>query len=115
MDNQVFETTTQIANVSLTLRNLMIDCDLDADEEMPIPLHVVNSTVLVHILRWMEHHQNDPELVEDDKNASKRTDDIEQWDRDFLNVEQSNNLTAMYSSHQTKLIQKIYTSNVCDR
>lgn len=87
-DNEIFDTTVEIASTSITIKHLLGDLDIDEEEEMPVPLAKVSSKVLTHMLRWMEHHQNDPEPVEGETKAEKRTDDIPEWDREFLKLDQ---------------------------
>jgi len=82
-DDQIFETTKTIAETSITLKN-MIEDSPDLGGEVPVPLPNVTGAVLKKVLDYCKyHHENPPK--EDDKLDA---DDIGEWDRDFLKVDQ---------------------------
>lgn len=87
-DGEIFDTTFEIAKCSGTIKHLLEDCDISEDDENFLPLPEVSSNILPLILKWAEHHKDDePTEIQTDKN--KRTDNIPQWDADFLKIDQS--------------------------
>ena len=52
----------------------------------------VDSTILAKVIEWCEHHRNDPpgdDAEHDEKHISPyMCKDLEQWDKEFLDVEQ---------------------------
>lgn len=57
----------------------------EEEEDEPIPLPNVNGTILKKVLEWASYHKDDPP-VNEDENPEKRTDDICEWDIEFLKV-----------------------------
>lgn len=87
-DGEIFETDTQIAKCSGTIKTMLEDCGMDDEEEAVVPLPNVNSAILRRVLQWAHYHKDDPTPTDDDENKEKRTDDISSWDADFLKVDQ---------------------------
>ena len=67
------------------LKALMQDIQNDTG---PIPLRSVALDVLKKILEWADYHQDDEEDKNKDENYKKSTD-IGEWDRKFLDVDQA--------------------------
>ncbi|XP_034947886.1 S-phase kinase-associated protein 1-like isoform X2 [Chelonus insularis] len=93
-DGEIFEVDTKIAKLSGTIKCLVEDLnpndDQDDDrEDEIIPLSEVNSTILRKVIEWATYHQDDPLPLEDnDIMVPKRSDDISEWDANFLKVDQ---------------------------
>lgn len=87
-DGLIFDTETQIAKCSGTIKTMLDDLGVDEGEEEVVPLPNVNSTIMRKVLQWATYHKDDPQLADDDENKEKRTDDISSWDADFLKVDQ---------------------------
>lgn len=47
----------------------------------------VNSVILRKVITWADHHEDDTDPAEDDKNKKKRMKDISSWNADFLKVD----------------------------
>lgn len=58
----------------------------DVQDTGPIPLNNVGMKVLMKILEWVDHHQNDPK--EDPESTDKNSTDIDEWDVKFMEVDQ---------------------------
>lgn len=67
---------------------MLDDCGMEGQEGAVVPLPNVNAAILRLVLEWSTHHKNDPQPTEEDSNKEKRTDDIQQWDADFLKTDQ---------------------------
>lgn len=58
--------------------------DLGVQEEHPIALPNVSSSVLSKILEWCEHHKNDPlptSEANDTDDSRRKTSEIGEWDQ----------------------------------
>ncbi|GIY71829.1 hypothetical protein CEXT_444441 [Caerostris extrusa] len=87
-DGEIFDVDVEIAKASLTIRTMLEDLGMEEDDQEPVPLHNVNSTILKKVIQWATYHLNDPAPSEEDDSREKRTDDISSWDADFLKVDQ---------------------------
>lgn len=90
-DGQIFEVEVNVAKMSKTIRTMLEDCGFSDDEsDEPVPLPNVNGATLTHVIRWAEHHVNDPQPEERRPNFDPEPQPpiIAQWDRDFLKIEQ---------------------------
>ncbi|XP_058796271.1 S-phase kinase-associated protein 1-like [Phymastichus coffea] len=87
-DDQVFDVDVKVAQQSVTIKTMLEDLGFtEEEEEEPIPLPNVVGPILKKVLEWATYHKDDPPLVEDE-NSEKRTDDICDWDMEFLKVDQ---------------------------
>ncbi|EAT37342.1 AAEL010651-PA [Aedes aegypti] len=84
-DGEVFEVEASIAKCSLTLRTMIDDLGIGQDCDDVVPLPNVHSCVLRKVLDWAIYHKHDHAIPADDP---ERTDDICDWDREFLCVDQ---------------------------
>ncbi|KAJ6648976.1 S-phase kinase-associated protein 1, partial [Pseudolycoriella hygida] len=83
-DRQIFEIDSRIVECMGTIKHTMKNAYEDND---PIPLPNVDSATLKKVLEWADHHKDDPVSIQDDAKEQKRTDDITDWDREFLKVD----------------------------
>lgn len=90
-DNRSFPVEVEIAKMSTTIKTMLEDLGVNSEEgkEEKIPLPNVRGEILKLVIQWAEQHQNDPPAPEDEDTRERRTDDISQWDQDFLKVEQA--------------------------
>ncbi|XP_037039826.1 S-phase kinase-associated protein 1-like [Bradysia coprophila] len=87
-DGKVFKTKTEIAKTSGTIRNLLEDCQIEDGFDAVIPLKNVSADILQKVLEYAEHHKDDDVSPDDEDDKCRRTDNISQWDADFLKVDQ---------------------------
>ncbi|CAL8099111.1 unnamed protein product [Orchesella dallaii] len=90
-DHETFTVEVEIAKMSTTIKTMLEDLGVNSVEgnEEKIPLPNVRGEILKLVIQWAQQHRDDPPLPEDDDSREKRTDDITQWDQDFLKVEQA--------------------------
>jgi len=90
-DGQVFEIDQGVVEQSSTIKTLS---DLMDVGDVPIPLPNVKSSILGPFVEFCNHHKNDPkpEPIDDDDDDDpnkdiyepKRSDDIIEWDQNFI-------------------------------
>jgi len=88
-DDQEFEVPRDIAEMSVTIKNMLEDIP---NPDAAIPLPNVTGKILQKVIEYCKYHKENPTPVEDDddvKKDSKRTDDIIPWDADFCKVDQN--------------------------
>ncbi|KAG0045555.1 hypothetical protein BGZ83_009249 [Gryganskiella cystojenkinii] len=86
LDNQEFKVDKEVAERSILIKNMIEDV---GESDAPIPLPNVSSAVLAKVIEYCEHHRNDPVQVQDETDdPRKRSNDIEEWDMKFMQVEQ---------------------------
>ncbi|XP_014211359.1 S-phase kinase-associated protein 1 [Copidosoma floridanum] len=89
-DNQTFEVDVKVAQCSMTIKTMLDDLGIANEEDpddQPVPLPNVNGGILKKVLEWCKYHKDDAPVSEDD-HSDKRTDDICDWDAEFLKVDQ---------------------------
>lgn len=95
-DEKIFDVEEEIVKLSKTLADLLINLPQGENgndtDDSPIPIPNVDGTILTKVIEWAKHHKDDPPLPddEDDEERERRyTDEIPEWDKTFLNVDQS--------------------------
>ena len=88
-DNEVFEVELKVANMSETIKTMLKDLGVDENDADPIPLQNVNGRILNLIIKWATHHKDDPAPAADEDEDERRTREISEWDKKFLQVDQS--------------------------
>ncbi|XP_021771056.1 SKP1-like protein 1A [Chenopodium quinoa] len=78
-DKETFNVDEKAAMLSQTIKNMIEDLGDNTD---PIPLHNVTSKILAKVIEYCNKHAND------DNSESSNNDELKQWDKDFLNVDQ---------------------------
>lgn len=86
-DKKTFTVLLDVANQSVTVKNMLED--LGSDSDVPIPLPNVSSTVLEKVLAYCTYHHEHPTPQSEEKKDDKISEDILPWDKDFCNVDQS--------------------------
>ena len=84
-DNVVYDVDIKVAQCSQTIKTMLEDLGMDDCDE-PVPLPNVGSAILEKVIEWCTHHKDDPPSANDEVNFNMRTDDISEWDADFLKV-----------------------------
>lgn len=86
-DGIVFEVPKRIAEMSITVKNMLVDIPKEECGEIPLPN--VNGAILKKIIEYCEYHDLNPTPPTEEKKDERRTDDIIPWDKAFCEVEQS--------------------------
>lgn len=88
-DEQNFIVSTEVAKMSITVKNMLEDMDSNSeDASVPIPLPNVTGKILAKVVEYCQHHIENPTPVSEDQKDEKRTDDIVPWDLEFCKVDQ---------------------------
>jgi len=90
-DGQTFEVSEDLIKQATTIKEMFNVLDV-ASSDMAIPLPNVKGSILKPIIDFCEHHKNDPPPVVDDDDDDpnkdihepKRSDDISEWDQEFI-------------------------------
>lgn len=85
-DGKVFTVDYENIKASETIKTMVENLGLMENDEEIVPLPKVHSSILEMIIQWATHHKDDLLPVENDE---KRTDDISDWDKKFMKVDQS--------------------------
>ena len=90
-DGEVFDVELDVVKAaSQTVKTMVDDLNIgedDTDEE--IPLANVSAAILRKVIEWARHHKDDNiASADEDDSRERRTDDIPQWDQEFLKVDQ---------------------------
>uniref|UniRef100_A0A803LIV1 SKP1-like protein n=1 Tax=Chenopodium quinoa TaxID=63459 RepID=A0A803LIV1_CHEQI len=80
-DKETFNVDEKAAMLSQTIKNMIEDL---GDSTDPIPLHNVTSKILSKVIEYCNKH-----AVADNSVAVMSDDELKQWDKDFLNVNQN--------------------------
>eukprot|EP00045_Choanoeca_perplexa_P020225 m.3884 g.3884 ORF g.3884 m.3884 type:complete len:165 (+) comp6577_c0_seq1:97-591(+) len=81
-DDRDFEVEAKIANMSLTIKNMLEDLGWESDDS-PIPLPNVSGTILEKVIDYCNQHQDD-EPVQDDDGSKVDTEDPTGYDAEFV-------------------------------
>lgn len=95
-DGEIFDTEIQVAKCSGTIKTMLDDCGMDDEEEAIVPLQNVDAATLRRVLQWANHHKDDAISTQDDEKKEKRTDNISEWDKDFLKVDQGKHANGLF-------------------
>ena len=55
--------------------------------QMLLPISFKKVAILI-VIEYCKHHKDDPAPPPEDENKPKTSDDIDDWDREFINVDQ---------------------------
>lgn len=86
-DGVVFNVDVEVAKVSGTIKTMLEHLGFTEDEDDIVPLPNLKSKILHLIIQWATKHKDDEPMAEDD-GGERRSDDISNWDTDFLKVDQ---------------------------
>eukprot|EP01120_Amphizonella_sp_Union-15-10_P000994 TRINITY_DN11061_c0_g1_i1.p1 TRINITY_DN11061_c0_g1~~TRINITY_DN11061_c0_g1_i1.p1 ORF type:complete len:165 (-),score=41.33 TRINITY_DN11061_c0_g1_i1:94-588(-) len=85
-DDKPFDVPMEVAQMSLTIKNMIED--ICPDGETPIPLPNVSGKILEKVIEYCKHHHAN-HTTDEKKDNEKRTDDITPWDQEFCKVDQA--------------------------
>ncbi|KAI8912594.1 Skp1 family, dimerization domain-containing protein [Gorgonomyces haynaldii] len=85
-DKQEFTIEKDVACLSVLIKNLLEDIGEDSDA--PIPLPNVSGHILSKVVEYCTHHKDDPPLPSEDEMRAKSSEDISEWDKEFINLDQ---------------------------
>ncbi|KAJ3130638.1 suppressor of kinetochore protein mutant [Physocladia obscura] len=85
-DNQEFTIAKEIANQSVLIKNMLEDVG-EADDQ-PIPLPNVSGAILQKVIEYATMHKDDPPAAPEEETRPKSSEDIEERDKEFMNVDQ---------------------------
>lgn len=88
-EGEIITVDTEVMRKSCLIDNMLRDLEENGYDGDPIPLDNVNGTILNKVIEWCRHHKDTQPLDDglEDGNE-KRSDDIPQWDSEFLRVDQ---------------------------
>eukprot|EP00730_Choanoeca_flexa_P020084 TRINITY_DN9815_c0_g1_i1.p1 TRINITY_DN9815_c0_g1~~TRINITY_DN9815_c0_g1_i1.p1 ORF type:complete len:165 (+),score=35.06 TRINITY_DN9815_c0_g1_i1:146-640(+) len=81
-DDRDFTVSVKIANMSLTMKNMLEDLGWESDDA-PIPLPNVSGTILEKVIEYCEQHQDDDPINEDDQTKIDN-DELSGFDLEFV-------------------------------
>ncbi|KAL5970924.1 S-phase kinase-associated protein 1 [Taenia solium] len=103
-DNVVFDVDLEIARQSVMISDILDDVGPEAaEDDEPIPLRHVNADILKKVLQWCTHHKDDDTQQDQDEDSELRTDDIPDWDREFLQVDQKTLLEILMAANYLEI------------
>lgn len=92
-DGGILEADIEVAKCSVTIKEMIEGLGLsEGEQDVVVPLPNVKLATLKKVFEFITYHKDDPtpEPEEEDEYEiyrEKPSDDICQWDRDFLNVD----------------------------
>ncbi|EDV56806.1 S-phase kinase-associated protein 1 [Drosophila erecta] len=87
-DGKIFDTDIETAKCSSTIKTLLEDCPLEAENDTLIPLPNVNSAILKKVLAWANHHREDDAEENEWEAVARPMMQISAWDAEFLAMDQ---------------------------
>nr|CCG34080.1 SCF ubiquitin ligase [uncultured eukaryote] len=87
-DEQEFEVDRGVAEMSVTIKNMLEDME-GVGSDTAIPLPNVTGKILAKVIEYCKYHKANPTPVSEEKKDEKRTDDIIPWDLEFCKVDQA--------------------------
>lgn len=87
-DGETFDVERDVISASTTIKNMMDQIEVGAEDDEPIPLQNVTGSILKRVIQWAQYHRADKNESTDDDQKEKRSDDIGAWDSEFLKVDQ---------------------------
>lgn len=82
-EGHIFDTEANVINCSGTIKLIL---DSAGDDGGVIPLPQVNSATLERILRWAEHHKNDPEMTDEKLKELKTAGTMPKFEEKFFKI-----------------------------
>ena len=85
-DGKVFTVSKAIAVRSTLIKNMLEDVGGEPEDNIPLPN--VTGATLEHVVAYCTHHKDDARVTDEEKKLEKKTDagkdDIDAWDKKFL-------------------------------
>lgn len=91
-NGEEFDVDLEVAMLSQTIKNMeeQFGVQNGEDSDEAIPLQNITSSTLKKVIDWCTYHKDDAIFFEDDDDhRDKRTDDIPEWDKNFLQVDKA--------------------------
>ncbi|KAJ3101681.1 hypothetical protein HDU97_001222 [Phlyctochytrium planicorne] len=85
-DGQEFSVGKEIACQSILIKNMLED--VGESEDQPIPLPNVSGPILSKVIEYATQHKDDPPPPPEEEMKPKSSEDIDEWDREFMTVDQ---------------------------
>ncbi|KAI9190836.1 Skp1 family, dimerization domain-containing protein [Polychytrium aggregatum] len=85
-DNVDFSISKEVAFQSILIKNMLED--IGDSEDQPIPLPNVTGAILTKVIEYATHHKDDLPAQSEDDPKVKASDDIDEWDKEFIAVDQ---------------------------
>jgi S-phase kinase-associated protein 1 len=86
-DEQEFDVPRAVAEMSVTIKNMLEDMEGMGNDTIPLPN--VTGKILSKVIEYCRYHLEHPTPVSEEKKEEKRTDDIIPWDQEFCKVDQA--------------------------
>jgi len=92
-DDKEFVVESKVANSFRVIHDMLetLRAGDDGDEaaikdaDVPVKLNNVRGEIMKELIAWVDHHKDDPDTSdEEEQYRDRRTDDIPQWDKDFV-------------------------------
>jgi len=90
-DDREFKVDIKVANTFKVIHDMLDtlrgdgDNDDVPDADQPVKINNVRGDIMKELIDWVEHHKDDPDTSdEEEQYRDRRTDDIPQWDKDFV-------------------------------
>lgn len=83
-DDQAFEVAKHVAELSVTLKNMLEDI---GDIDTPIPLPNVSGAILKKIIEYCQYYIDNPPAMVEGQKDEKRTDDITPWEQNYCQID----------------------------
>lgn len=87
-DGEVFDVEKDVIVASSTIKEMLRQIEVDPEEDEPIPIQNVTGSILKRVIQWAHQHRNDKNDNTNDDQREKQSDDICNWDSEFLKVDQ---------------------------
>lgn len=91
-DGEIFNVGIDIAQTSLTIKNMLQDLTGDNQAQEAVPLYSISGKIFRMVLQWAEYHRDytaQTHATNCNDLATQRSAELSSWDSDFLRVDQS--------------------------
>jgi S-phase kinase-associated protein 1 len=89
LDDKEFEVEKPIAEMSITIKNILEDMSGQEFEKEIIPLPNVNGKILGKIIEYCKYHQENIIVTVENNKDKKPENEIIPWDKEFCSVDQA--------------------------
>jgi len=85
-DDKEFKVDSKVANTFKVIHDMLDTLQGNGDDQdAPVRINNVRGDIMKELIDWVEHHKDDPDTSdEEEQYRDRRTDDIPQWDKDFV-------------------------------
>lgn len=82
-DEKEFEVEQKAAFLSKIIKNMFDDMEVSPSESV-VPLPTIDSKIYELVIKYSTHHQDDVESVANDEEKIRDSNDMTEWDREFI-------------------------------